>query len=150
MSLSTPFIAIFTGRYLGYPVTRNPFSWIGMFAWGLLLIPFTIVVSPFFILLTALGFHRLAKHGKTAVIKKDTVEVSSRREGLIDRLSVEEIEKVETRFEPPVVYPVLILNNGRRIELKAAETRSLIDEFKVLGIGVDEKPRMGSEGPASD
>jgi hypothetical protein len=140
MSLSTPFIAIWTGKYLGYSVTRNPLSWLGLFVWGLLLIPFTIIIYPIYILLTLLGFRHINNHGKTATIKDDIIEISTKKEGVIDKLPVREIKKVVNKFTPPIMYPVLILRNGERIELKATEAHLLYDECRALGIEVDETP----------
>jgi hypothetical protein len=142
ISLSTPFIAIWTGKYLDYPVTRNPFSWLGLFAWGLMLVPFTILIYPIYILLTLLGFRHISNHGKTAIIKESIVEISTENSEVINRLPIREIKKVVNKFNPPIMYPVLILQNGEQIELKGTETNLLYDECKALGIEVDETPNL--------
>jgi hypothetical protein len=103
MSLSTPFIAIWTGKYLGYPVSRNPFSWLGLFLWGLLLIPFTITIYPIYVLHTLLGFRHICNHGKTATFKEDVDEISSRKKGVIDAIPIKEIKKVVNKFYPPLM-----------------------------------------------
>ena len=140
--ISTPFIAVFTGKYRGYPVTRNPFKWGGMLLWGILLIPFTIFIYPLFIVATYFGFRNISRNGLSAEYCGQEVQVSSQKNGMISKHALTEIKKVTTKFDPPLIFPVIELSSGEIIELKAANYHEFINNSKKHGISVDETPKM--------
>jgi len=104
MALSTPVRAVVTGRYGSYKVSRNPFSWLGLLAFGILLIPFTLFVYPVIILLTYFGLRRVALTGNNATILPSGIRIFSENEGIIGNYNWSEIEQAERRFSPQLSW----------------------------------------------
>ena len=136
MCLSIPVQAVCTGKYNGMPVSRNPFQWLGMLFWGILLIPFTIFVYPLAMLLTWLGVTSIVRNGNDATISDSGLEVFSKKSGIVGCYDWSEIDAVEERFDPPVLYPELFLRNGHRVKLHLADRRAILDACKEHDIRV--------------
>ncbi|SMF62988.1 hypothetical protein SAMN02745866_04058 [Alteromonadaceae bacterium Bs31] len=140
MLLSTPFKAVFTGRYREYSVSRNPFKWVGVFVWGIFLIPFTLFIYPIFVGLSLVGFYSIGKNGLSATILEDKIEVSSKNKGIVNYINIVDVKNVITKFDPPIIFAVIVLKNDERIELRAGTYKSFVDHCKTIGIEVNETP----------
>ncbi len=137
-ALTSPIVAVLTGRYEGHIVTRNPFRWLGMFAYGLFLIPFTLFVYPVAILLTYVGLLSISRTGNDVRFSDDGLEVVSKKSGHVAKYRWEEIEIVQRRFHPPFFYPALKLVCGDQIDLHLADFREVADRCRENGIAVNE------------
>lgn len=142
MCLSAPFISIYKGKYLGHKASRNPFSWVGLFVMGLLLIPFAIIVYPILMVWTYLGFNKISKYGLSGSFENNSLVLRSNERGLEAEYKIEEIKCVQLKFNPPLTYPVLVLNSGEQVELKMANTSELFQECKRHGVKVNEVRSM--------
>lgn len=138
MSLSIPFVAIVAGKLYGREVTRNLFSWIGLFLYGLLLIPFTVFVYPFLLLLMVNGYWAWERKGNTCRVTDSGIELC-RKEGVIGQFEWGSIERIEEFFEPPMVYIELVLHDGQRFAVHAWNQDELKSECEKRGIPFDEK-----------
>ena len=139
MALSTPVKAVVTGRYGPYKVSRNPFSWLGLLAFGILLIPFTLFVYPVIILLTYFGLRRVALTGNNATILRSGLRIFSEKEGIIGNYSWSEIEQAERRFSPPVMYPAIKLKSGKWTELHLADFQEILGACRSNGVTVNDR-----------
>lgn len=128
------------GKYMGHPVSRNPFTWIPIFLYGLVLIPFTVLIYPILLLLMWFGLTSLERNGYDANVTDYGVEVFSRKEGPVSSHEWGEITMVITRFNPPVLFPELILRDGSRIKLQLADVRKFKDPCRLHGVPFNEKP----------
>ena len=137
-ALTLPIVAVLTGRYEGHIVTRNPFRWLGTFAYGLFLIPFTLFVYPIGILLTYVGLHSIGRTGNDVRYLDEGLEVFSKKVGLIATYRWEDIKIVQIGFHPPFFYPVLKLVSGDQIELHLANFREVANRCRENGIAVNE------------
>ena len=139
MAFSTPVKAIFTGRYGSYKVSRNPFRWLGMVAFGILLIPFTVIVYPIFLLMSYVGLRRLALNGTSAEILSTGLRVYSDKEGDLGKYEWSEISGAEERFSPPVFYPAIRVSGDHWIDLQLADFHEILDACRSNGVPVSDR-----------
>ena len=132
--ISVPVIAIKTGQYGGYPVSRNPLTWIGMWAYGLLLIPFTIFIYPFLLFFLWVGFITYDRKGGNASVTNEGISVE--RNNWKDRhlYKWEQISEVTLEFEAPCFYPGLKLHTGELIHLYNASAEEISQACRRQGI----------------
>ena len=136
MTLSTPVIAMITGRYRGHRVSRNPFEWLGTILFGILLIPFILLVYPVILLLTYVGLLHLGRTGNRAIVLPSGLRVFSKKCGVVGEYGWSEIELAEQRFSPPVMYPAIKLAGDRWIDLHLADFREILDACRSNGVQV--------------
>ena len=122
---SVPVIAIRTGRYEGYPVSRNPLKWFGMWVYGVLLIPFTVFVYPLFLFFLWLGFFAHDQKGSYTSVIKEGINVKKRKGKEKDLYKWDQISEVTLEFEAPCFYPVLKLYTGELIHLYNADVKEI-------------------------
>ncbi len=136
---SVPVKAIKTGEYMRYPVSRNPLSWIGMWGYGLLLIPFTIFVYPFYLALLWIGFANYGRRGNYAKISNGGIRVENKKGEYISFYKWGQISEVTLEFEPPCFYPGLRLLSGEIVHLHCANADDISSQCKSKGIKVYDK-----------
>jgi len=141
MALTVPFAAVFTGRCGSHAVSRNPLHWVGLFLYGLLLIPFILIVYPVAILMTWLGMASLALTGLDARQTSEGLEIHSKR-GVVKTLKWSDIDRAERRFKPPVFYVAILESGGEWIELVLADTDAIIESCRQNGILVNKELRF--------
>ena len=134
-----PIVAVVTGKYQGHLVSRNPFSWLGMMLWGIVLIPYTILVYPFVLLWMSIGLGMYVEKGNHAEITDRGINVTTSKGELVSRHEWADIAEVTMEFEPPSFYPSLHLLDGRLVHLHCASVKNIINVCKGEGIKVDER-----------
>ena len=124
---------------MGMQVSRNPFAWVGMWLYGIVLIPFTILIYPLFLVLLWFGFVNNGRKGNYAEILEEGIKVINRNREFISLHHWNEIKEVTMEFEPPCFYPALHLLGGEVIHLHCANLREINTVCKDNGIKVIEK-----------
>lgn len=130
---------------MGYEVPRNPMAWVGVFLFGVVLIPFALFIYPVILVTGAVWTYFGARHiengGLNVRVAEGIVSVYSNKAGVVCEYEVAEIEKVFCKFDPPFMYPVLLLRNGEKLELRASG-RDTYKIFRDHGVSVDERPNI--------
>lgn len=129
-----PVIAIKTGQYGGYPVSRNPIAWIGMLVYGVLLIPFTIFIYPFLLFFLWRGFITYDLKGGKASIINEGISVERNNGKDWHLYNWEQISEVTLEFEAPCFYPGLKLHTGELIHLYNANAKEISQACRRQGI----------------
>jgi hypothetical protein len=136
-----PFTAVFTGRYMGYPVeSRNPLHWISMWGWALLAIAFVLLAYPVLLLVQLVSMRLYMRQAGTTRILDTGVEVSAKRGAASVHYDWASICEVRTKFVPPFTNPELVLTSGEHVELPIADVEVLATALSARGIHFDRNP----------
>ena len=126
------------------PVSRNPFSWLSTIFFGLVLIPFTILIYPFVLILLWLGFINYSRKGNYAEILDTGIKVTTQKGDTLSQYEWGTIEEVEMEFEPPSFYPALRLSSGEKIHLHCANFQEIVGACKERGIKINKNAIISS------
>ncbi len=108
-------------------------TWWNILFWVGIVIISLIGIYLFFIFLLWLSFAMIAYSGLSAKILSNGLEIYSKRKGIVNFYSWDEIAYIQTTFKAPVFYPQLVLINGETIDLKNTnlmEFEAKIKEYK--------------------
>lgn len=109
-----------------------------MWVYGLLLIPFTILIYPFLLFFLWVGFITYGLKGGNASVINEGICVERKNEKDMDLYKWEQISEVTLEFKPPCFYPGLKLDTGELIHLYNANAEEISQACKYQGIKVYE------------
>lgn len=138
-----PFAAVFTGRYMGYPVeSRNPLRWISIWGWALLAVAFMLLVYPIVLVAQIVSVQLYFRRAGATRILDTGIEVSAKRGAAPAHYDWLSIREVRTRFDPPFTNPELVLLSGDTVELPMADFEVLASALSTRGIRYDRTPTL--------
>jgi hypothetical protein len=102
----------------------------------LLLAPFFILLYPFLLVLMYVSWGFAYWRGKDVKLSDHGIQVFSRAKGDLNFVPWSQIKLMKELFEPPIIYPALILQSSEVIHLTSANFDSLAQALRARDIPI--------------